>query len=91
MTRPSYGIYNVTNTGPAQTWASIAADVYEHLGYARGDVTGTSTAAYFKDKSGIAPRPTHSTLDLAKLEATGHTPPLAQQRLAEYLSAWSEA
>lgn len=91
VTRPSYGIYNVTNTGPAQTWASIAADVYEHLGYARGDVTGTSTAAYFKDKSGIAPRPTHSTLDLAKLEATGHTPPLAQQRLAEYLSAWSEA
>lgn len=88
-TGPAFGTYNLSNTGPAQSWADIAKDVYEHLGRPRDHVTGTTTAEYFADKADTAPRPTHSTLNLAKLRATGHTPPPAQQRLHEYLAARS--
>ncbi len=89
-TRPPYGAYNVSNTGPSQSWAQIAADVYEHLGYPRDFVTGISTADYFADKENIAPRPVHSTLNLAKLQAAGNSPPPAAQRLGEYLQSRRE-
>lgn len=79
------GIYNVTNAGPTQSWADVAADVFELCGRDRADVTRISTSEYVADKAGVAPRPRHSTLDLAKLEATGFTPVVARQRLAEYL------
>ncbi|WP_125610485.1 sugar nucleotide-binding protein [Specibacter cremeus] len=82
-----YGTYNLTNDGPAQTWADIAADVYELLGHPRTSVTGTSTAEYFAGKPDTAPRPRHSTLDLAKITATGFAPPPAARRLAEYLDS----
>ncbi len=84
-TGADYGTYNLSNDGDPQTWADIAADVYEATGHNRHDVTGTSTADYFKDKP-AAPRPLNSTLDLAKIKATGHTPAPAAQRLREYLA-----
>ena len=56
-TRPAYGTYNLSNTGPTQTWAEIAADVYEYLGHPRTHVTVTSTADYYKNKPDTAPRP----------------------------------
>lgn len=79
-----YGVYNLSNDGQPQSWADIAADVYELTGHSRDSVTGVSTEEYFKDKS-AAPRPPNSTLDLSRIKATGFTPPPAQQRLAEYL------
>ena len=79
-----YGTYNLSNDGEPQTWADIAADVYELTGHSRAAVTGISTQEYFKGKA-AAPRPPASTLDLGKIKATGFTPATAQKRLHEYL------
>jgi dTDP-4-dehydrorhamnose 3,5-epimerase len=81
------GIYNVTNSGPTQTWADIAADVFELCGRSRSDITPITTAEYVADKTGVAPRPRYSTLDLSKIEAAGFAPVPARRRLEEYLSA----
>jgi len=80
-----YGSYNLSNSGPAQSWAEIAADVFELCGRPRSDVTGVSSAQYFKDKQ-AAPRPSNSMLDLGRIEATGFFPPPAAGRLKEYVS-----
>lgn len=85
-----FGTYNISNAGPVQTWADIAGDVYELLGHPRGHVTGIPAAEYFADKPDTAPRPTHSTLNLTKLQDTGFMPPPARERLAQYLSARRE-
>ncbi|WP_028709196.1 sugar nucleotide-binding protein [Propionicicella superfundia] len=80
------GVYNVTNSGPVQSWADIAADVFELCGRDRGDVTPISTEDYVAGRAGVAPRPRNSTLDLDKLAATGFEPVPARRRLAEYLA-----
>lgn len=83
-TNPDYGVYNLSNDGQSQSWADIAADVYELTGHNRDAVTGVSTEEYFKGKQ-TAPRPLNSTLNLNKIKATGFTPAPAKQRLTEYL------
>lgn len=82
----AYGTYNLTNEGPASSWADIAAQVFALTGHDAGKVTGVSTAEYFAGKLGIAPRPLWSMLDLTKIEATGFTPENWDVRLAEYLA-----
>ena len=79
-----FGIYNLTNDGEPQSWADVAADVFELVGAARGDVTGVSTEDYFRGKA-AAPRPLNSVLELDKIKATGFAPADASQRLADYL------
>ena len=79
-----FGTYNLTNDGEPQSWADVAADVYELVGAARGDVTGVSTEEYFRGKA-AAPRPLNSVLELDKIKATGFAPADASQRLADYL------
>jgi dTDP-4-dehydrorhamnose reductase/dTDP-4-dehydrorhamnose 3,5-epimerase len=81
-----YGTYNLSNDGEPQTWADIAADVYEFNDQSRSSVTGVTTEDYFKDKPS-APRPLNSVLDLAKIRATGFEPVPASERLKGYLSA----
>ena len=83
--RPAYGTYNLTNSGPAVSWAQIAQRVYELSGHDAARVTGVSTAEYFAGKE-AAPRPLRSTLSLAKIEATGFTPRAAEDALAAYLA-----
>ena len=80
-----YGTYNLSNEGDPVSWATIAKKVYELSGKSADDVTPVTTAEYYAGKSGIAPRPLQSTLDLAKIEATGYTPRDWQQALREYL------
>lgn len=80
-----YGTYNLSNDGVPQSWAEIAADVYELSGAPREHVSGVSTAAYFKEKAAAA-RPQYSVLDLTKISATGYKAALAKIRLREYLS-----
>lgn len=84
-----FGTYNVSCLGPVQSWADIAADVYEILGHRRDVITGVSTAEYFSGKD-AAPRPVHSTLALGKIEATGFKPAAAACRLLEYLAPGGE-
>ena len=38
-----YGTYNLTNDGEPQSWADVAADVYELSGKSRDAVVGVST------------------------------------------------
>lgn len=73
-TEAPWGTYNLTNSGPVQTWADIAADVFEQSGRERTDVTPVSTQVYADGKD-YAPRPEWSTLALDKISATGFTPP----------------
>lgn len=81
-----YGVYNLSNDGDPQSWAEIAADVYEIVGASRDAVTGVSTDVYFKGKP-AAPRPLNSVLDLSKIHATGYYPAKSSERLQEYLGS----
>ena len=79
-----FGVYNLTNDGEPQSWADVAAEVFELVGASRADVTGVSTEDYFRGRS-AAPRPLNSVLELDKIKATGFVPADASQKLAEYL------
>ncbi len=81
-----YGTYNLTGGGPSASWADVAADVYELTGHDRNDVMGVTTADYYAGKTGIAPRPLQSTLNLDKIKATGFVPTDWREALQEYLS-----
>ena len=80
-----YGTYNLTNTGPITSWYDIARRVFERLGHDPGRVRAVSAADYAAGRSGVAPRPTHSTLALDKIEATGLRPRPAAAALDAYL------
>ncbi|MET3205682.1 UNVERIFIED_ORG: dTDP-4-dehydrorhamnose 3,5-epimerase [Arthrobacter sp. UYEF1] len=80
----AYGTYNLTNDGAPQTWADIAAVVYELLGASGQAVTGVSTAEYFRGKE-AAPRPLNSTLDLSKLASQGYIARHSKEALEEYV------
>lgn len=79
--RAAYGTYNLSNSGEPASWADIARAVFSDP----SRITGVSTAEYFADKPGTAPRPLNSALDLSKLTATGFTAPQWRERLADYL------
>jgi dTDP-4-dehydrorhamnose 3,5-epimerase len=84
-TQSPYGVYNLTNDGDRASWADIAKAVYELCGKTVGDVTPVTTQEYFKDKSGAAPRPLQSTLNLDKIKAAGFTPRDWRKALQLYL------
>ncbi|GMA40688.1 hypothetical protein GCM10025883_27330 [Mobilicoccus caccae] len=75
-----YGTYNLTNAGPVQSWADIAADVFELCGRSSGDVSRVGSAEYAAGKD-MALRPMHSALRLDKIRSTGFIPPPARDRL----------
>ncbi|RKO26748.1 NAD-dependent epimerase/dehydratase family protein [Pseudarthrobacter phenanthrenivorans] len=85
-TSAAYGTYNLSNDGLPQSWADIAADVFELCGAERSAVTGVSTLEYFKDKA-AAPRPLRSVLDLGKIKATGFHPRDSKVALMQYLAS----
>jgi dTDP-4-dehydrorhamnose reductase len=84
--RPEFGVYNLSNSGAARSWSEIARDVYGLTGKDPASVTGVPSSEYFAGKS-AAPRPTHSTLDLAKISAAGFVPRDWKEALTEYLGA----
>ena len=69
-----YGTYNLTGSGPVESWAQIAARVFD-LANGNGErVIPVSTAEYYASAEGpVAPRPAHSALDLAKIRGVGFT------------------
>lgn len=85
-TGAAYGTYNLTNTGPAQSWADIAKTVYTLTVHNPDDVTPVSTEEYYVGKP-HAPRPMHSTLNLNKIQATGFSPRTADAALRTYLES----
>ncbi|MFL6025976.1 MAG: sugar nucleotide-binding protein [Friedmanniella sp.] len=82
----SYGIYNLSNSGPATSWAEIARTVFVARGRRAEDVTAVSTAEYGAGRN-LAPRPRYSTLALDKIRATGFEPTPAPDQLRAYLAA----
>jgi len=80
-----YGTYNLSGGGPVASWSNIAAKVYELTGHNKDDVTGVTTAEYYKNKTGIAPRPLQSSLNLEKIKSTGFIPKDWLESLTEYL------
>jgi dTDP-4-dehydrorhamnose reductase len=79
-----FGTYNVTNTGPVQSWATIAQRVYELSGHDPLRVRPVPTSTYLEGRD-AAPRPQHSTLLLSKLQSVGVRPRSQDDALAEYL------
>jgi dTDP-4-dehydrorhamnose 3,5-epimerase len=84
-TSAPYGIYNISNDGESASWADITRTIFKELG--RGDlyVTDTTTEEYYASKSGVAPRPSQSTLDLTKIKSTGFNPPSWREDLSKYV------
>ncbi|HKR82363.1 MAG TPA: NAD(P)-dependent oxidoreductase [Candidatus Saccharimonadales bacterium] len=70
-TQAAYGTYNLSNEGPAVSWADVTRTIFHELGRDDLIVTDTTTEEYFKNKPESAPRPLKSTLDLSKIKATG--------------------
>ena len=87
-TEARYGTYNLTSSGPAQTWADIARDVYRLTGHDPERITRVTTAEYFSSVSGsVAPRPSNSVLDLRKVEQAGFLPHDGVSGLTRYLAS----
>jgi dTDP-4-dehydrorhamnose 3,5-epimerase/reductase len=83
--KAEYGTYNLSNGGNPQSWAEIAARVFELGGHERGDISGISTEEYFENKTS-ATRPLNSVLDLSKIEASGFRPHPYDDRLRAMLT-----
>lgn len=79
------GTYQVSNAGPAMSWADVAEEVFARCGRERSDVRRVSTQEYAAGKQ-MAPRPAHSLLDLGKLAAAGVSMPDALDALDAYLA-----
>lgn len=85
-TQAAYGTYNMSNSGEPASWADITRAIFETAAY-NLTVTDTTTAEYYAGKPGIATRPLQSTLDLAKLQATGFNPTDWTEALKLYIQA----
>ena len=82
-----YGTYDMTGSGAVKSWADIARACFEAANGNGEKVVSVSTAEYYASAQGpIAPRPCHSALDLAKLEATGFKPRDWEEELSDYLA-----
>lgn len=79
------GTYQVSNAGPAMSWADVAEEVFARCGRERSDVRRVSTQEYAAGKQ-LAPRPAHSVLDLTKLAGAGVSMPDALDALDAYLA-----
>jgi dTDP-4-dehydrorhamnose 3,5-epimerase len=85
-----YGTYNVTNDGTPASWADITREIFAVAGYSTLTVTNTTTADYFAQKPGVAPRPLESEMALDKLHATGFTSRDWRDDLREYIAKQKE-
>ncbi|MGY1724499.1 SDR family oxidoreductase [Blastococcus sp. SYSU DS0533] len=81
-----YGTYNLTGDGEPVSWADVAALVFTARGRSADDVVRVSTAEYFAGRTGVAPRPLNSVLDLSRIRATGFRPEHWRDGLAHHLA-----
>ena len=81
-----YGTYNLTGSGAVKSWADIAKAVFDRVNGNGDKVKPISTAEYFANATApISPRPTHSALDLTKIEEAGYTPADWEETLNTYI------
>lgn len=87
-THAAYGTYGCTGSGRVASWADIAREVFDLRNGNGAAVRPVSTAEYYASAEGpIAPRPVHSALSLAKLEAAGFHMPDWERELEGYVRA----
>jgi len=79
-----FGTYNVSNEGPAISWADFTRAIFMEAGF-NLTVSDTTTEAYFKDKPQSARRPLNSVLDLSKIESIGFKPRDWHDDLKDYI------
>lgn len=84
-TRPPAGTYNCSNDGDPVSWADIARLVFAEQGSSPELVEPVSSTTYYDSTPEAAPRPLHSTLDLAKIQATGVVTRDWQSALLDYV------
>lgn len=84
VTNAASGTYNVSNDGEPASWAEITRLIFSEAGLLN-TVSDTTTAEYYKGKSGIAPRPLRSTLDLGKIHSTGFVSKDWREELKAYV------
>lgn len=81
-----HGTYDLTGSGPVESWSQIAARVFDLANGNGAAVAPVSTAEYYASAGGpVAPRPEHSALDLSKIRAAGYAPRDWTESLSEYL------
>lgn len=86
-THAAYGTYGCTGSGAVRSWADIARAVFDARNGNGAAVRPVSTTEYYASATGpIAPRPVHSALSLAKLEAAGFHMPDWEEELQEYMN-----
>jgi dTDP-4-dehydrorhamnose reductase len=85
QTSAAYGTYNVSNEGSSASWAEITRTIFNELGRDDLTVTEATTADYFANKPGTAPRPLQSEMNLDKIKAAGFTPRDWRDDLHEYI------
>lgn len=66
-----YGVYNVSNDGEPASWADVTRAIFKELGRNDLSVADTTTAEYFANKEGVAPRPLQSSFNLDKIKSAG--------------------
>lgn len=79
------GTYNVSNTGDSASWADVTRQIFKLAGL-NNIISDVTTKEYYKGKTGMAPRPLQSILDLNKIQATGFRPPDWQDDLRNYIA-----
>lgn len=80
-----FGTYNISNGGQLVSWAELARQAFADAGINQ-QVKDITTQEYFAGKGNIATRPTNSSFDLSKIEATGFTPRDWREDLKQYIS-----
>jgi dTDP-4-dehydrorhamnose 3,5-epimerase len=81
-----YGLYDLTGDGDSASWNEITREIYRLTGHNPDDVSGISTADYYRNADHpIAPRPHYSTLDLGKIKTVGFAPRDWHDSLTNYI------
>lgn len=84
-TKAPFGTYNTTNDGPLASWADITRKIFELSNHKDLIVSNTTTAEYFANKPGVAPRPLNSDMSLDKLHSTGFQSRNWEEDLRQYI------
>ena len=84
-TKAPFGTYNATNDGPLASWADITRKIFELSNHKDLIVSNTTTAEYFANKPGVAPRPLNSDMSLDKLHSTGFKSRNWEEDLRQYI------
>ena len=84
-TKAPFGTYNTTNDGPLASWADITRKIFELSNHEDLIVSNTTTAEYFANKPGVAPRPLNSDMSLDKLHSTGFKSRNWEEDLRQYI------